>query len=300
MERRDAPVRPEETTRSSHGRLTLVALVGLLSAVTALYGPVLLKLWHDWLSDEDYSHGVLIVPVAAWLVWRQRHRLRDLPLRPSPLGLVVVIGSLALFIAGSLAAELFTTRLSLIGLIAGSIAYLCSWKHLRIVAFPVAFLIFMIPLPTLVLDQATQSLQLVASGMGERLLRAAAIPVLRDGNVLTLPTITLNVTDACSGVRSLMSLLAVTSLVAHLEDTSAVTATVLTFSAVPLAIGLNGLRIAVTGIAATHFGPQMARGALHEATGWAVFVIAFLSVWILQRLLRSPHSQTGVLLETVG
>jgi exosortase len=298
VDRRNVDRRPDEKIdRFSRGRLTFAAVVALLVATAALYGPVLLKLWHDWQSDESYSHGVLVAPIAAWLAWRVRDRLRAAPLRPSMSGLVIVIGSLAVFGAGSLAAELFITRISLVGVIAGTIVFVCGWKHFRIVAFPVAFLVFMIPLPTVVFDQVTQSLQLVASGMGERLLRAAAIPVLRDGNILTLPTITLNVTDACSGIRSLVSLLAVTSLVAYLDQPTTVSQIVLTLSAVPLAIGLNGLRVALTGIAASRFGPDMARGFVHEASGWAMFLVAFLGIWLLHRMMRPARSHVRPVLE---
>jgi exosortase len=299
VEGRDAPASgpDEHAHRSSNDRLTLAAVSGLVLAVGALYGPVLLKLWRDWQSDEGYSHGVLVAPIAALLVWRQRDRLRRLPRRPSSGGLAIVIASLMLFAAGSLAAELFSTRLSLIGLLAGTIVYVFGWKHLRVAAFPVSFLVFMIPLPALVLDRMTQSLQLIASGMGEQLLRAAAIPVLRDGNVLTLPTITLNVTDACSGVRSLVALLAITSLVAYLDEPTTASAAALTLSAVPLAIGLNGVRIAFTGLAAARFGPQVAQGFIHEASGWAMFVVAFLLIWLLHRVMRAARPRFGTTLE---
>jgi exosortase len=268
----------------------VVGFVAVFTAATALYGPVLARLWSQWLADENYSHGVLIVPIAALLAWRQRERLRNTPRNPSPSGLVLVLGSLALLVAGSLAAELFTTRVSLLGVLAGAVVFVYGWRHLRAIAFPIAFLLFMIPLPTLLVDPATQSLQLVASGLGERLLRAADIPVLRDGNILTLPTITLNVTDACSGIRSLMSLLAVTTLVAYLDDLSMMWRVVLTATAVPLAITLNGLRVAFTGIAASRISPAMARGFVHEASGWAIFVVAFLCIWLFDRAIRGTRA----------
>jgi len=111
-----------------------------LIAIVALYGPVLAKLGRDLTVDPNYSHGLLVAPLALLLVWQSRERLRSAAPRPSWIGLVIVAGSLALFAAGSLGAELFTTRLSLIGLIAGTIVYAIGWAHLRIVAFPIAFL----------------------------------------------------------------------------------------------------------------------------------------------------------------
>ena len=272
---------------SSHTQRTLAAIAIWTIAIAVLYGQVVLKLGHDWNADDSYSHGWLVPPIAAWLIWRQRDRLWLTPARPSLVGLLIVVASLVVFAAGSLAAELFTTRVSLIGVIAGTVVFVCGWRHLRIVAFPLAFLLFMIPLPALVFDRMTQSLQLVASGLGERLLRAADYAVLRDGNVLTLSSITLQVTDACSGIRSLMSLLTVSSLIAYFFEPTQIRRLLLTLTAVPLAIVLNGLRVAFTGIAASQFGPEMARGFLHETSGWVVFVAGFAAVWTLHRILSS-------------
>lgn len=271
--------------RSVSGR-TWSAIAIWSIAIAALYGRVLINLGRNWMADESYSHGWLVAPISLWLVWQQRERLRQAPMRPAASGLLLVLGSLALFIAGSLAAELFTTRISLIGLLAGTVVFVYGWRHLRIVAFPLAFLVFMIPLPSVLFDRMTQSLQLVASGLGERLLRAADFAVLRDGNILTLSSITLQVTDACSGIRSLMSLLTVTSLVAYLFEPTLVRQVALTMAAVPLAIVLNGFRVAFTGIAASRFGPEMARGLIHEMSGWAVFIAAFVAIWLLHRALR--------------
>jgi len=278
---------------------TLAAIAMWVIAIAALYGQVFIKLGHDWIADDSYSHGWFVPPIAAWLVWRQRDRLQRTSMRPAAVGLLIVIASLAVFAGGSLAAELFTTRVSLIGVVAGTIVFVCGWRHLRIVAFPLAFLLFMIPLPSLIFDPMTQSLQLVASGLGERILRAADYAVIRDGNVLTLSSITLQVTDACSGIRSLMSLLTVTSLIAYFFEPTLVRRLLLTAAAVPLAIVLNGLRVAFTGVAASRVGPEMARGFLHETSGWVVFVAAFAAIWTIHRVLQSigPRKRASLLVE---
>jgi exosortase len=278
---------------------TLAAIATWVAAIAALYGRVFIKLGHDWIADDSYSHGWLVLPIAAWLVWRQRERLQRTPVRPAALGLFIVIASLVIFAGGSLAAELFTTRVSLIGVVAGTVVFVYGWRHLRIVAFPLAFLLFMIPLPSLVFDPMTQSLQLVASGLGERLLRASDYAVIRDGNVLTLSSITLQVTDACSGIRSLMSLLMVTSLIAYFFEPTQTRRLLLTLTAVPLAIVLNGLRVAFTGIAASRFGPAMARGFLHETSGWVVFMAAFGAIWMIHQALHAlgARRRTPLLVE---
>jgi exosortase len=208
-------------------------------------------------------------------------------------GLLILAFSLGLYVIGSLGAELFITRLSMVGVLAGTIVYVWGWQHFHLVSFPLAFLLFMIPLPTIVFDHAAVALQLVASRLGEVLLQGIDVPVLRDGNILTLANVTLEVSDACSGIRSLVALLAVTTLVGYLWEPAAWRRAFVAAAAVPLAIGLNGARIALTGLAATWFGPGAASGSVHAASGWAVFVVALVCVWALQQAMRSPGIPQG-------
>jgi exosortase len=262
-------------------------------AGAALYAPVLAKLARDWSANATYSHGFVVLPIALFLAWQQRDRLRHAPARPSRAGLLILAFSLGLYVIGSLGAELFITRLSMIGVLAGTIVYVWGWKHFRLVSFPLAFLLFMIPLPAIVFDHVAVSLQLVASRLGEFLLQAVEVPVLRDGNILTLANVTLEVSDACSGIRSLVALLAVTTLVGYLWEPAAWRRAFVAAAAVPLAIGLNGARIALTGLAATWFGPEAASGSVHAASGWVVFVVALGCVWALQQAMRSPEIPEG-------
>ena len=265
-------------------------MIGLVACVVTgafLYAPLLVKLVRQWGADESYSHGFLVAPIAFFLVWQQRDRLRRTPTLPSNAGLVVIGLSLAVYALGSLGAELFLTRVSLIGVIAGTVLYVFGWRHLRIVGFPLAFLIFMIPLPAVVFDRVAVSLQLVASQLGEHLLRFANVPVLRDGNVLTLAAITLEVNDACSGIRSIMALVCVATLIGRFSQSTPLRRWSIAFAAIPVAILLNGVRIAATGLAASRFGPAVASGAIHAATGWVVFVAALGVVWALQRAVGS-------------
>jgi exosortase len=262
-----------------------------LLAAGMLYAPVLARLFANWQADETYSHGFLIAPIALFLAWQQRDRLRNASPHPSTFGLAIIAGSLALYIIGSLGAELFLTRVSMIGVLAGTVLYAAGWKHLRLVVFPLFFLVFMIPLPTIVFDRSAIALQLVASRMGEHLLRAADVPVLRDGNILTLANVTLEVNDACSGIRSLTALLSVTALIAYFSDSAPWRRALIAFAAVPVAIGLNGVRIALTGLAASRFGPAVASGAIHAASGWLVFIVALGCVWALQRGLGSSDGR---------
>ena len=250
-----------------------------------LYRNVLVKLVHDWYFDDNYSHGFLIIPLALYLAWERRRRFAETPNQPGPLGLVVVAGSIAVLLAGVLGSELFLTRISILGTVAGSVLFLFGWRRMKVLAFPIAMLFLMIPLPAIIFNQIAFPLQLLASRVGEATLTAAEIPVLREGNVLVLANTSLEVAEACSGIRSLVSLLTLGIVFGYFTDNRLWMRVVIALSTVPIAIVTNGGRVAGTGIAAHRFGPQAAQGFLHEFSGWMVFVVAFLMMLALQRVL---------------
>ena len=191
-------------------RLRDLALVCVLTAaVLWVYGGILSSLVRQWASDDNYSHGFFVVPLALYFAWERRADLKAAPLEPSAAGIVVVAISLAVLIAGLLGAELFLTRISLLGVLAGTVLYVWGRGHFRILAFPLAFLALMIPLPAIIFNQIAFPLQLLASRAGELVIGLAGIPVVREGNVLQLPSRTLEVAEACSGIRSLVSLVMV-------------------------------------------------------------------------------------------
>ena len=262
--------------------------VGLVAAVTALvYLPVLQSLVRQWASDDNYSHGFLVVPFAIYFGWLRRRELAALPIRPHWFGLVVAIGSLALLLAGRLGAELFLARVSLIGLTAGTVLFLYGTRHLRLLAFPIAFLLLMVPLPAVVFNQLAFPLQLLASSAGEAVLTASGISVLREGNVLVLPTTSLEVVQACSGIRSLVSLLTLAIILGALTESRRWARVVLALLALPVAIAANAARVAGTGLAAEWISPQAAEGFFHEFSGWVMFVVAFALLLAAQRALAS-------------
>jgi exosortase len=267
----------------------LVGVFAWFVAIGLLYGPVLLTLARDWASDSNYSHGFVVIPIALWLAWRERDRLRSAASHPSSAGLAIVTASLLLYLFGIVGAEVFITRVSLLGVIAGTIIFCFGWTHLRLVSFPVAFLLFMIPPPTIVFGDIALALQLVASRLGEGMLRTAGVAVLRDGNVLTLSNVTLQVTEACSGIHSMMSLVTIAALFAYLFESSGGRRALFVCAAVPLAILLNGLRIAAAGMAALRLGPDAAEGPMHLASGWLIFVAGLACMWLFHRFaLETP------------
>jgi exosortase len=266
-------------------RRALIAL-GLVCSVTLfVYLPVLSSLVRQWASDDNYSHGFLVAPFALYFAWLRRRDLAALPIRPHWTGAVIVVGSLAVLLAGRIGAELFLARISLIGLIAGAVLFLYGVGHLRVLAFPIAFLLLMVPLPAVVFNQMAFPLQLLASSAGESVLSASGIPVLREGNILVLPTTTLEVVQACSGIRSLVSLLTLAIILGKLTEPRLWARVVLAVLALPVAIAANAARVAGTGLTAEWISPQAAEGFFHEFSGWVMFVVAFALLLGAQRLL---------------
>jgi exosortase len=236
-----------------------------------------------WARYHNYSHGFFVLPLALYFAWERRTVLRDAPLRPSLFGLIAIAGSLLLLVAGLLGAELFLTRVSLIGLVAGTVLFVWGTRHFRILAFPIAFLLLMVPLPAIVFNQIAFPLQLLASHAGEAVIAAAGVPVLREGNVLQLPGRTLEVAEACSGIRSLVSLTMLGIVLGYFTERRTPERVVLAAAALPIAIVANATRVAGTGLASEWISPAAADGFFHTFSGWLMFVVAFACLLIVQQ-----------------
>ena len=255
-------------------------------AFCVLYLPVVIRLVRDWATDDNYSHGFLVVPIAAYLAWERREAVRAAGVRPSMWGAAVVAGSLALLVAGVLGAELFLTRMSVVGVTAGMVLWLLGWRALRALQFPVAFLMLMIPIPAILFNQIAFPLQLLASRFGTAVMSMASVPVLREGNVLVLSNTTLEVAEACSGIRSLVSLLTFGILLGYFTESRATMRIATALATIPIAIVANGLRVAGTGVAAYYYGAGAAEGFLHTFAGWLVFVASLALLAASQRAMR--------------
>jgi exosortase len=258
----------------------------VLGALVLVYWSVIASLISAWSTDDNYSHGFFIVPLALYFAWERRNVVAATPHRPSLFGLVVVAGSLFLLVAGMLGAELFLTRISLLGTIAGAVLFLFGWPMLRVLMFPLAFMLLMIPLPAIIFNKIAFPLQLLASHVGEAAISSLDIPILREGNVLILANARLEVAEACSGIRSLVSLFTLGIVFGYFVDQRWWVRTVIALSAIPVAILANGLRVASAGVAAHNFGMAGVQGLFHEFSGWVVFVLAFLMMFALQRILH--------------
>ena len=252
------------------------------AAIVAANWELCAGLVQQWARDDNYSHGFLILPLSAYFAWQRRRALASAPQKPSIWGLGVIAFSFVLMAVGTMAAELFLARVSLVLLAAGCIAFLYGRQCLRILRVPVLFLLLMIPLPAIVFNQIAFPLQLFASRVGEVTMRAAGVPVLRDGNVLELETLRLEVAEACSGIRSLVSLLTLALVLGFVGGSSGPRIWLLALATVPIAVIANAGRVAGTGLAAHVWGPGVAEGFLHTTSGTLAFAVAVAALLALK------------------
>ena len=261
--------KPQFEFRDATRALLLIAILAAF-----VYRHVLWKLVQAWWGDPNYSHGFLMPVFAAFVIWRMREKLARTILEPTWWGLPVCLAAMGLLIVGDFGAEYFSSRLSLLVLAAGAILLFLGWVHLRTLAFAMSMLLLTIPIPTILLNQITFPLQLWASRFATGLLSAAGVPVLRDGNVIQLPSTALEVVTACSGIRSLVSLIALAAAFGYLKEHRVWHRWALVILAVPIAIAANSLRIMGTGLLAQYWDPDKAEGFFHLFEGWVIFVLS--------------------------
>jgi len=288
----------------------------IIVAILFTYAAVLVKLSHDWWADENYSHGLLIPFIIGYILWLERDRFAKAPARPSVLlgGLAVAFALFALW-TGVAGAELYTQRMSLVLLIAGTIVYFWGLPLLRLLLVPLGLLILAIPIPAIVFNKIAFPLQLFASRCAVWSMSALGIPVLRQGNVIELKPLNsfdtkkLEVVEACSGIRSLMTLITLAVVFAYFTHPSNNSpepggrfgwlrsygfwrSAIIVLSAVPIAIVTNALRVSGTGVLAHYYGVGIADGFFHTFSGWAIYVVAFMLLfavgWIVDRFKPAP------------
>jgi exosortase len=274
---------PGPITGRPMARLATWYAVTLLTLGIWLYGPVLIRLVRQWWSDPNFSHGFFVPVFAAFVVWQNRTRLRAIQPKPSMWGLPVIVISLAMLLVGTFGAELFLSRVSFILLIGGAVIFFVGWAMLRAVLFPLCFLVLMIPIPAIVFSQITLPLQMLASKLAAGTLPICGVPVLREGNIINLPAMPLEVAQASSGIRSLMSLTTLAIMYGYLVEPRVWVRVALALASIPIAVAANGLRIVGTGLIVQYWDPEKAEGFFHLFSGWLVFVFSLLMLFALHR-----------------
>src|SRR5215813_4920858 len=284
--------------------------LAISTALLFAYASVLTKLAHDWWADDNYSHGLLVPFVIGYILWVERHRLARNTSEPSTIwGGALVVFALVCLWAGVAGAELFMQRISLLMILVGITIYFWGFRLIRPLIAPFALLLLAIPIPAIIFNKIAFPMQLFASRCAVWSMSLLDIPVLRQGNVIGLlplnSTVTkkLEVVEACSGIRSLMTLVTLALVFAYFttprtEETERGRfswlgsygfwrAAIIVLSAFPIAILANALRVSGTGILARFYGIKVADGFFHTFSGWVIYIVAFLLLfgvgWIIER-----------------
>jgi exosortase len=280
--------RRDELRERAHGRLLAGVLAGAIVAVLiALYAPVLTVWLDDLWNDPNYSHVYIVPIISGFVIWQRRRDLAALPIQGSWRGLPLVLAGLCALILGDIGAETFLMRTSLIVVIAGLVLFHLGPRMLRALAFPLGFCLFLVPMPAVFFYAMTARLQNIAAATGAWGLDLLGVPVLLDGNVIHLSRLTLGVTEACSGIRSLITLVGLGVAWAHLMLPRFWMQVVLVVSVLPITIVANAGRIVMTGLVGRWFGVEYAEGFFHFFAGWLVFIVAVLCLLAVHGILRT-------------
>jgi exosortase D (VPLPA-CTERM-specific) len=260
-------------------------LIVLAVALGWLYASILERLASQWWHDANFSHGPFVPLFSLYVLWQERDRLRALPRKPSWSGLVLLIFGLFVLAAGVVGAELFLSRISLLIILAGLVVLFFGWKHLRAAAFPFAFLLLMIPIPKIIFNQLTLPLQQFASITAAHVLPFLGVPVYREGNIINLPAMPLEVAEACSGIRSLMSLATLAIIYGYFMESRKWIRVALALASLPIAVAANAFRIVGTGLLVQYWDPDKAEGFFHAFSGWLIFVVSLGLLLVVHRIL---------------
>jgi exosortase len=259
----------------------LVLALGLVG----LYGPLAPELARDWSRSGDFSHGWVVAPATAWMLWQRRDALRSAPVGTWVPGGILLGLAIVQYLLGAAASEFWLLRTSIVPWSIGCVGLMWGRERARLCVFPLAFLLFMIPPPSLVWNTVALPLQLLASRAAETALAVGGVEVLRTGNVLQLDGVALEVAQACSGLRSLVALLALGAVLAEGSlvgggPRSAAFRWAVFLSAIPVAVAANALRVAATALTAAKLGDAAVTGRAHEIAGLAMFVVSFGLLWL--------------------
>lgn len=259
-----------------------IAWVSILLGIC--YAPILAALVRQWDGDPDMGHGFFVPVIAGFIAWKKRGLIAEIPAAPNWWGLAIMLwAGFQLYIA-TLGAELFLTRTSFVISIIGAVLLLGGTAYLRVFFFPLFLLFFMVPIPAIIYNQITFPLQILASRVAENTIDLLQIPVIRQGNLLILPQQTLNVVEACSGIRSLLTLTFLSLVYGYFFEARNWVRVVLFLSTIPIAIAANAGRVAFTGVV-SQFKPELAEGWFHEAQGWVIFMIGLVILLAFHQLI---------------
>ncbi len=266
--------------------LLFIWLIGLLI-------PIIANLWSDWINIPDNSHGILVPFISIYFVLTKRRELQNDQISTNFQGGLLLAASLLLYIIAFAGDIAFITRLMLITSLWGIVLYNYGSKIFKIFIFPLLFLLFMVPAPISAIQSISLPLQLFATDIATKIIMMFSIPVYQEGNMLYFANNSqLEVAQACSGIRSIISLLMLSVILAHISGTNNILPkTILLLSALPVALLVNIIRVSSTGILAHYYGSIVARDFLHELSGIAVFIVGFIILLLEFSAIKLLHTK---------
>ncbi len=282
-------VQSQDSASLSEAQLPWKQILWFGGLLIACYAPILFYLVKQWATDEDMGHGFFAPAVAGYIIWQRRGDLSQMKPETNNWGLLIILWGATQLMLGTLGAEIFLARTSFLVALVGVILYLCGWKILKAIAFPLSLLLFMFPLPAIIYARITLPLQLFASQVAEVILGWIGIPVLRDGNVLELATQKLSVVEACSGIRSLLSLSFLSLTYAYFFDRKVWMRWALLIATIPIAIAANAIRVTLTGVL-SEVRTDLAQGFFHTLEGWVLFLVALSLLVLFHQLLNRAYT----------
>jgi len=256
----------------------------LLLLIAWLYATIIIRLVTQWMNDPYSGHGFFVPAFALFVLWKNRNELKGVQAAPSWNALWLIVVGLALLILGDFGAEIYLSRVSLLVVVAGLIVLFQGWPLFRAVLFPWIFLFLMIPIPVIVFQKVTFPLQILASKIASAALPLLGVVVHREGNVIELATMHLQVVTACSGIRSLLSLLTLAIIYGYLLEDRTWVRVVLAIAALPIAVVANSFRVVGTGLVAQWY-PEKADGFYHLFEGWLIFVVSLIMLFMVHGLI---------------
>ena len=266
-------------------------LLVVLSAFVGLYFHVILEMAGVWQTNDNYSHGFFIPLISLYMIYGIRQNISRVPINPSNIGLLFIVIGLGQLYVASVGSEYFLQRTSIIIVLFGVSIFLWGFKVTQLLFLPIAYLVFMVPLPAIVWNKIAFPLQLFSSACTESVVRMFGIPIFREGNILHLAQTTLEVIDACSGLRSLNTMFALSAALAWFSTFAKWKKWILFLSAAPIAIFANIIRLTLTAFLASKYGEQAAQGFLHEFSGLFTFAFGLLLLIVTSRLLSISKPQ---------
>jgi len=270
----------------------ILLISACFAAFILTFFPVWKKLFLTWSTSDQYSHGFFIVPISFYIIWDKKEMLSKIHRRSSWWGFLIIVLSLCLYLFASFAEIITLASISMVLLLAGVVFFLFGYHFFKAVIFPLFFLLFMIPVPTQIYSYLTIPLQLFVSQISTEIAYIFNVPIYLEGNVIHLPGQTLQVVQACSGLRSITTLLTLCAVVGYLSLKSNLLRMILFLFSIPTAIFVNILRVLLMIIAFYFFKYDLTADSVHSIYGMIIFVIALAVIIIVNGILLKWDDST--------